>query len=114
MYRPTPEATAQEFAVIYVDHSDDLSNEGFPFKHPRSECWTHRAGDQWSLHICTYQVPGGMRSHREQIARELIAIYQPGCNREQFDHAWNDEWIGSYTAPTTAPLTTGRDPSSDR
>ena len=25
----------QEFAVIYVGHSDDLTQEGFPFKHIR-------------------------------------------------------------------------------
>ncbi len=113
MYRPTPDATAQEFAVIYVDHSDDLSAEPFPFKHPRAKCWTRRAGDQWGVHICTYEVPGGLRSHREQIARELIATYRPGCNEEQFDNTWNDEWIGSYDAPTTAPLTTGREPTPE-
>ncbi len=111
MYRPAPETTSQEFAVIYVDHSDDLSSEAFPFKHAQAGCWTSRAGDRWNVHICTYEVPGGLRSHREQITRELIAVYRPGCNPEQFDHAWNEEWIGSYRASTTAPLTTGRDPS---
>jgi len=111
MYRPGPESRSQEFAVIYVDHSDDLSLERFPFGHPRASCWTKRAGDRWSVHICTYEIPGGLRSHREQIARELVAVYKPGCNLEQFDQSWNDEWIGNYTAPTTGPLTTGRDPS---
>ena len=113
MYRPEPEKKAQDFAVIYVDHSDDLSSERFPFRHPRAACWTERAGDRWSVHIRTYEVPGGLASHREQIARELIAVYRPGCNLEQFDPAWKDEWIGSYTAPTTGPLTTGRDPAAD-
>ncbi len=111
MYRPQPEKTAPEYAVIYVDHSDDLSLERLPFKHPRAACWTRRAGDRFNLRVCTYEVPGGMRSHREQIAHELIAVYKPGCNLEQFDHAWNDEWIGAYEAPTTGPLTTNRDPS---
>jgi hypothetical protein len=111
MYRPHPEKTAPEFAVIYVDHSDDLSLEPPSFKHPRAACWTRRAGDRFNLHVCTYEVPGGMRSHREQIAHELIAVYKPGCNVEKFDHAWNDEWIGAYEAPTTGPLTTNRDPS---
>ena len=41
--------------------------------------------------------PGGLRSHREQIARELTAIYHPSCNTEQYDQAWKDEWIGEYT-----------------
>ena len=113
VYRPDPEAKSQEYAVMYVDHSDDLSAEPFPFKHPRAGCWAERAGDRWKVHICTYEVPGGTRSHRDQIARELIATYRPGCNAEQFDQAWNDEWIGTYTAPTTGPLTTGRDPSPD-
>ena len=57
-------------------------------------------------------MPGGLRSHREQIARELTAIYHPGCNPDQYDQAWKDEWIGEYTAPTTGPLTTGRDPAT--
>ena len=34
MYRPNPELKPQVFAVIYVGHSDDLSDEGFPFRHP--------------------------------------------------------------------------------
>ncbi len=111
VYRPSPQSRSQEYAVIYVDHSDDLSLERFPFKHPRASCWVERAGDKWGLHICIYEIPGGLRSHREQAARELTAIYQPGCNLEQFDQTWNDEWIGSYDAPTAAPLTTGRKPS---
>ncbi len=114
MYQPDPDKTAPEYAVIYVNHADDLSLEGFPFKHPRAACWTSRAGNRFNLHVCTYEVPGGMRSHREQIARELMAVHKPACNLEKFDHAWNDEWIGSYSVPTTAPLTTDRDPSTGR
>lgn len=112
MYQPDPDKKRQDYAVIYVDHSDDLSQEPFPFKHPQAGCWTKRAGDRWKLHICTYEVPGGLRSHREQITHELIAVYKPGCNPEQYDQAWKDEWIGSYSAPTTGPLTTERDPST--
>jgi hypothetical protein len=55
-------------------------------------------------------VPGGLRSHREQIVRELAAIYHPSCNEQRYERSWKDEWIGEYTAPTTGPLTTGRDP----
>ncbi len=112
MYRPDPDTKPQDFAVIYVDHAEDLSREHFPFKHPQSACWTRRAGDRWNVHICTYEVPGGLPSHREQITHELIAVYKPGCNPEQYKQAWKDEWIGSYSAPTTAPLTTERDPST--
>ena len=110
MLRPDPDLKPQDFAVIYVDHSDDLSREPFPFKHPRAGCWVRRAGDRWNLHICTYEVPGGLRSHREHITRELISVYQPGCNLDQFDSTWKEEWIGTYSAPTTNPLTTKRDP----
>lgn len=106
-----PEPGADQYAVIYVDHADDLSTERLPFKHPRTTCWVRRAGDRYKLAICTYEVPGGLRSHREQIARELMSIYRPSCNPEQYDAAWKDDWIGDYRAPTTGPLTTGRDPS---
>jgi hypothetical protein len=111
LIKPEPDTKAERYAVIYVDHSDDLSTERLPFQHQRAACWVRRAGDRWKLYICTYEVPGGLRSHREQIARELTAIYHPGCNPEQYDQAWKDEWIGEYTAPTTGPLTTGRDPA---
>ena len=102
----------QEFAVIYVGHADDLSAEGFPFRHPRSAAWIARAGSKFGLHVCWLQVPGGTRGHREQIARELIAIYDPSCNLEKFDQAWKDEWIGEYETPVTDPLTTGREPGA--
>ena len=114
LYRPDPEGKPQDFAVIYVGHSDDLSLERFPFKHPEAGCWIERAGSRWAVHVCYYEVPGGLPSHREQIVRELVAVYHPGCNADQFDRAWKDAWIGTYTAPTTGPLTTDRDPSTER
>jgi hypothetical protein len=49
-------------------------------------------------------VPGGGRPHREQITRELTAIYRPSCNAQQYDPSWKDEWIGEYSAPTTGPV----------
>lgn len=109
VYRPDEAAKPEHYAVIYVGESEDLSAERFPFRHPRAGCWIRRAGDRYRLAICTYEVPGGLRTHREEIVRELAAIYHPGCNAEQFDRAWREEWIGSYEAPTAGPLTTSRD-----
>ena len=103
-YKPDPATRPDRYAVIYVAHADDLSAERFPFQHPRAPCWISRAGSKWKVYICTYEVPGGNRPHREQIARELAAIYRPTCNEQQFDPAWKDEWIGEYTAPTTGPV----------
>jgi hypothetical protein len=110
MYKPDPEARPETYAVIYVGHADDLSGERFPFNHPRAPCWIRRAGNRWRVYISTYEVPGGLRSHREQIVQELAAIYHPSCNEQRYERSWKDEWIGEYTAPTTGPLTTGRDP----
>jgi len=114
VFRPEPDAKPDRYAVTYVGHSDDLTAEGFPFQHPAAAAWVRRAGSRWKVHICTYKVPGGLRSHREQIAQELMAVYRPSCNPEQYDEAWKDNWIGEYSAPTTGPLTTGRDPGRDR
>jgi hypothetical protein len=94
----------EKYAVIYVDHSDDLSAERFPFKHRRAPDWVKRAGDRYQLYVCTYEVPGGLRSHREQIARELSSIYRPSCNVEQYEQSWRAEWIGDYKAPTARSL----------
>ena len=64
-----------------------------------------RAGSKWRVYICTYEVPGGGPGHREQITRELAAIYQPRCNTERYGQSWKDEWIGEYSsAPNTGPL----------
>src|SRR5215469_1833609 len=104
-YKPEPDTRPDRYAVIYVGHSDDLSAERFPFQHPRAHCWVRRAGSKWKVYICTYEVPGGGPGHREQITRELAAIYQPRCNTERYGQSWKDEWIGEYTsAPNTGPL----------
>jgi hypothetical protein len=102
--KPDPDAGPERYAVIYVGHADDLSAERFPFQHPRAACWVRRAGSKWKVYVATYEVPGGGPAHREQIARELIAVYRPGCNTRQYDPAWKDEWIGEYQAPTTGPV----------
>lgn len=111
LYRADPDGKPHDFAVIDVDHADDLQQSGLPFNHPRAKCWERRAGNKWGVHIATYEVPGGTAAHREQIVKELLAVYKPGCAPEQYDQAWEDEWIGSYDAPTTKPLTTNRDPN---
>lgn len=102
----------QEFAVIFVGHSDDLSKSGFPFKHPAAQSWIRRAGNKYNLHVAHYEIPGGLPSHREQICRELMAVYKPSCNNEKYDQAWKDEWIGEYSSIGTDPLTTERDPNA--
>jgi len=113
LYKPDPETKPDRYAVIYVDHADDLTAERFPFGHRLAPRWIERAGNKWKLHVCYYEVPGGLRGHREQIAQELTAVYRPGCNPDQFEPAWKDEWIGEYSAPTAGPLTTDRDPSGN-
>lgn len=114
MSRNDPEGKPQQFSVIYVGHADDLSAERFPFKHRHAPAWIKRAGSKWNLHVCFYEVPGGLRSHREQIAQELISIYKPTCNPEQYDRTWREEWIGAYSAPTAGPLTTRNRPDEER
>lgn len=99
LYRPDADGKPEHYAVSYVGHADDLSAARLPFQHPRAACWIRRAGSKWKVYICTYEVPGGTRGHREQIARELTAIYRPGCNDQQYDPAWKDEWIGHSTPP---------------
>jgi hypothetical protein len=107
MYKPEPEARPDRYAVIYVGHADDLSTERFPFRHPRAASWVRRAGSRWKVYICTYEVPGGTRAHREQIMRELIAVYRPTCNTEQYDQSWKDHWIGQ-SDHSTLPDTPGK------
>jgi hypothetical protein len=113
MYKPDAGAKPEEYAVLYVGHSDDLSTERFPFDHPAASCWLSRVDNKrFDLYIGICEAPGANARHREQIVRELVAVYKPGCNPDQYDQAWEDHWIGDYQTPgTTGPLTTGRDPS---
>ena len=101
----------QEFSVIFVGHSDDLTTEGFPFRHARSNAWIKRADGKYNLHVAWLEIPGGTRAHREQISHELIAIYEPSCNTDKFDKAWKAEWIGEYETSMTTPLTTDKRPT---
>jgi hypothetical protein len=106
LYKPAPETKPERYAVIYVDHSDDLATARLPFQHPRAHCWIERAGSRWKVYICTYQVAGGLRSHREMIANEVASVYRPRCNAQRYEQSWKDQWIGEYSAPsTTGPLT---------
>lgn len=110
MYRPDPDKYPERYGVLYVGQTADLSGEKLPFRHPLAPCWLKRVdGDRFKLHIAFLEAPGAVDGHREQIAQELIAIYSPGCNPDQYDQAWSENWIGDYEAPTTGPLTTKRD-----
>ena len=79
--KPDPDTKPERYAVIYVGHSDDLSAERFPFRHPAAPCWVRRAGSRWKVYIATYEVPGGTPAHREQISRELTADLPAGLQR---------------------------------
>ncbi len=93
------------YAVIYVGHTDNFTQEGFPLKHPASPCWVERAGSQWKLFIAFFIPPGGAtRSIRNGIATELNATYQPICNEEQYVQHWEEEWIGDYESNLTKKL----------
>ena len=111
MTRNNPEGKPQQYSVIYVGHSDDLTKVGFPQKHPSYQSWVKRAEDKFILYICYLEVIGGTAAHRQQITEELLSVYHPSCNEEQYDKAWKDEWIGDYTSNTTDPLTTNRNPN---
>jgi hypothetical protein len=94
LYRPDPKSKPDRYAVIFVGHSENLAEEGFPFKHPQAPCWVARAGSKWRVHLATFEVPGGGPAHREAIATELTAIYEPRCNKQKYDNAWKERWIG--------------------
>lgn len=102
MYKP--DTGKDTYAVVYVGHTDNFQDEGFPFKHPAAPCWTERAGTQWKLFIAYFLVPGGTRSIRQGIAQELNAVYEPICNEDQYVQHWEPEWIGDYESNLTKKL----------
>ena len=57
MYKPDPARKPEEYGVLYIGHSDDLSAEPFPFEHPAAACWLHRVdGKRFDLHVARRQV----------------------------------------------------------
>ena len=50
------------------------------------------------------------RGHRAQLADELSRSTSRSATTSSSTRRWQDHWIGSYDAPTTGPLTTGRSP----
>jgi hypothetical protein len=94
LYKPDPAGKPERYAVTYVGHTDDLAGEGFPFHHAKAHAWIARAGSRWKVYVAVFEVPGGTRSHRELIARELISVYRPACNDQQYEQSWKAEWIG--------------------
>jgi hypothetical protein len=104
-------ARPDRHAVIYVGQAEDLAQAGFPFQHPASPCWVKRAGSRYDLHVAWYDAPGNTARHREQVVKELCAVYRPGCNEQQFEHAWKDEWIGWADPAVHTNLTSPRDPN---
>jgi len=90
-----------ETILVLTGVTAEADTERFPFRHPSAPCWVRRAGSRWKVYIATYEVPGGTPAHREQISRELTASYHPGCNDQQYDQSWREEWIGGPSTPAT-------------
>jgi len=108
LVRPDAERHPERYAVVYAGASTDLS--GLDLRHPAAPCWIRRAGTKWAVHVAVHDPPGATDRYRHELVRELLSVYHPGCNHERYVPAWKQEWIGTYSAPTTDPLTTKRDP----
>ena len=87
VYKPEP--AIETYAVIYVDHSDDLSTERLPFNHPRS-CLLDQAGGR-SLQALDLHVRGARRSplapraDRPRAHRHLPPGLQPRSVRQRVE-----------------------------
>ena len=106
MYKPEPDTKPDRYAVIYVGHADDLSRGAVPVPAPARRVLGPAGRVQVEgLHLHATRCRAATAAHREQIARELTAVYRPGCNAQQYDQAWKDEWIRGITsaAPTSQP-----------
>src|SRR5258707_11671158 len=83
--QPDPDTGPNRYAVIYVGHSDDLSAERLPFRHPDAHLWVRRARSRWEGYVAPYEGPRGGPPHPGEITRELTAIYPPSCQAPQDD-----------------------------
>lgn len=63
LYLADPEGRAYDYAVIDVDHADDMSAARLPFGRPRAKCWERRAKNKWNLFIAT---TGPLTTSRER------------------------------------------------
>lgn len=104
MYKAEPDTKPEAYSVIYVDYALDLSKAGLPKSHRHASCWAERAGGPWKLHVAVYFIPNSksLEGTLKNIKNELVAKYNPFCNTEKFDNAWDDKWVGEYTSSNAA------------
>ncbi|MEE9442830.1 MAG: hypothetical protein V3V99_09215 [candidate division Zixibacteria bacterium] len=69
------------YNVDYVGKSENLADRGFPWSHHRSNCWVNSAGSKSNVYIAVHFMPGSTKQQRTAVEGELIAKYNPPCNR---------------------------------
>src|SRR5260370_40992184 len=86
--QPDPDTGPNRYAVIYVGHSDDLSAERLPFRHPDAHLWVRRARSRGKGHVAPDEVPRGGRPPPGQIARAPPPAHPPSRNAPPDHHSW--------------------------
>ena len=80
MCKDDPANKPNEYTLIYVGESGDLSERGFYRSHQKYECWIKYAGSVQNLYIGIHLMPDSTPADRRQIESDLITHLSPDCN----------------------------------
>src|SRR5258708_17744858 len=91
--QPDPDSGPNRYAVIYVGHSDDLSAERLPFRHPDAHLWVRRARSRGKGYAAAYEGPRGRRPHPGPIPPDLTPILPPNPHTPEDHPSWRDAGV---------------------
>lgn len=79
MMRPDPENNPEEYQMIYLCESRELSEVSY-LNHPKYECWFKEAGFRGNIFISAHVMPNSTSEEREKLKNALIRVHMPLCN----------------------------------
>ncbi len=82
---PDSRVSPKPFRVIYFGETDNLSKRDFVKTHQAYRNWISTAGSPNDLYIAVCPKPNSTAEQRMLFETQLIAKYDPICNRESDD-----------------------------
>jgi len=80
MCKDDPANKPNEFTLIYVGESENLSERGIFRSHQKYESWIKYAGSVQNLYVGIHLMPDSTPADRRQIKSDLIIHFSPDCN----------------------------------
>lgn len=83
--KPDPKCVPEPFKPLFFGQSGNMSERGFWLCHFALKCWLREAGGEDDLFISIHSMPDSTEASRMAVVQELVAAYDPPCNRPPAD-----------------------------